>query len=100
MKVIAKIDNNKVLCEISADEIARLYGATSTYDSSFRRDWVEVGTVHELGVAITTLDTLRKFDGKQLNYLKSSIDEMTKHYDKILDAYNKLVLFDKLKEAE
>jgi len=38
MKVIAKIDGNKMLCEIDVTELALLHGFRSSYDTGFNKD--------------------------------------------------------------
>lgn len=102
MKVIAKIDDDKVLCEVSAMEIAKLYDTsiTSTYSKEFKRAWLEVGSVHDLTAAFKTLESLRNFDQRQLVYVKDRIDNMTTEYEKLLESYEKLMLFDTLKEIK
>jgi hypothetical protein len=99
MKVIAQIDSDKVLCEVSASEIGRLYNTTGPYDSKWEKNWINVGRVHDLQSAYHAVDTLRSFDEKRLRYLKQQIDQMTQSYDQIVTAYEKLMLFDTLKEA-
>ena len=77
MKIIAKVSDNVVLCEITAQEIARLHGsdAYSTDSRDFNKDWLRVGTDHDLGRAITTLDAMRRFDERELDNLKSRLDD-------------------------
>ena len=97
MKIIAQINDGMVLCEVSSTEIAQLHGASSVYDSTFQRDWLRVGTEHDLAKAINTLDAMRKFDEKELNRVKSYIEDAMKTYEQILDQYHKVMLFDTLK---
>ena len=97
MKIIAQINDGLVLCEVSSTEIARLHGAGSTYDSTFQKGWLNVGTEHDLAKAINTLDAMRKFDEKELNHLKHYIEVAMKSYEQILDQYHKVMLFDTLK---
>jgi hypothetical protein len=48
--------------------------------------------------AFKAVDAIRGFDKNQLKYVKDRIDVMAKEYDSILQAYEKLTLFDKLSE--
>jgi hypothetical protein len=88
------------MCEVSSAEIARLRGCTSTYDKAWDASFLKVGTEHDMTGAFKAVDAIRSFDKSQLKYLKDRIDTMTKEYDNILQAYEKLTLFDKLSEPE
>jgi hypothetical protein len=98
MKVIAKVSDDKVLCEVSTIEIARLRNCTSTSDKNWSYQWVTVGTEHDLAQAFRTLDTLRTFDPSQLKHVKYNIDAMNAQFEKIKETYEKLMLLDTLKE--
>lgn len=99
MKVIAKISDAVVLCEVTVGEIGRLKGVSGPYDKEWDKKWVDVGAEHDMASAFRTLDSLRGFDKDQLYYVKQRIDTMNESYQKIVDAYEKLALFDTLKEA-
>jgi hypothetical protein len=96
MKVIAQITQDLIMCEVSSVEIAKLHGASSRYDKAWDESWIRVGTEHDMAGAFNAVDAIRSFDRSQLKYLKDRIDSMTKEYDSILQAYEKLTLFDKL----
>lgn len=98
MKVIAKISETVLLCEVSTSEIGKLHGTSGPYDKEWQRAWVEVGAEHDMTSAFKAVDAIRSFDKSQLKYLKDRIDGMTKEYASILEAYEKLTLFDKLSE--
>lgn len=98
MKVIAQIDSTKVLCEVHVDEIGKLHGTSGPYDKAWDNSWTKVGAEHNLASAFRTLETLRGFDVSQLKYLKSRINDVSKAYDSVADAYEKLMLLDTLKE--
>ena len=100
MKVIAKISDSVLLCEVSTGEIGKLHGTGGPYDKEWQRAWVEVGAEHDMLGAFKAADAIRSFDKNQLKYLKDRIDVMSKEYDNILQAYEKLTLFDKLSEDE
>ena len=99
MKVIAQITQDLIMCEVSSWEIARLHGATGRYDKEWQEHWIRVGTEHDMVAAFKAVDAIRGFDKAHLKYLKDRIDVMTKEYTTILEAYDKLMLFDTLKEV-
>jgi len=98
MKVIAQITQDLIMCEVSSVEIARLHGASGRYDKSWQEHWIRVGAEHDMVEAYKAVDALRSFDKYQLKQLKDRMDVMAKEYDRITEAYNKLMLFDKLSE--
>jgi len=98
MKIVAKMDNNKVLCTVSGDEIARLRGFNSLYDNKFNTSVeLNIGNEIDLKTAFDTLDILRNFDKKQIKNLYNVIKKMETEYSCVLEAYQKLMLFDNLK---
>jgi len=98
MKVIAQITQDRIMCEVSSAEIARLHGASGRYDKEWHEHWISVGAEHDMTGAFKAVDAIRGFDKSQLKYLKDRIDVMAKEYNTILEAYEKLTLFDKLSE--
>jgi hypothetical protein len=96
MKVIAQVDDSRVLCEVSITEIAKLHGLTGKYDKGWNSNLIKVNAEHDLVSAFEALDTLRRFDEQHLKYLAKNIDSMQKSYNTVLDTFNKLALFDKL----
>lgn len=101
MKIVAKMDDNKVLCTVSGDEIARLRGFNGLYDHKFDTSVeLNIGNEIDLKTAFDTLDTLRNFDTKQIKNLHSVIKKIETEYSCVLEAYRKLMLFDNLKNWE
>lgn len=99
MKVIAQITQDRIMCEVSSGEIARLHGASGRYDKEWQEVWISVGAEHDMVGAFKAVDAIRSFDKSQLKYLKDRIDVMTKEYATIVEAYEKLTLFDTLEQA-
>jgi hypothetical protein len=99
MKVMAKISDNMVLCEVSAAEIARLRGCTSTYDKAWHSDYLKVGMEHDLSRAFETLDTLRKLDDSQFKEVSRVLTRLNQTFEDARAAQEALMLFDTLKEA-
>lgn len=99
MKVMAKISDNMVLCEVSASEIARLRGCTSIYDKAWDSNYIKVGMEHDLSRAFETLDTLRKLDDSQFKEVSRVLERLTKTFEDARAAQEALMLFDTLKEA-
>ena len=99
MKVMAKISDDKVLCEVSSNEIARLRGYSSTYDKGWDNNFLRVGIEHDLTRAFETLDTLRKMDGLRFKEVSRELERLTKTFEDARTAHEALMLFDTLKEA-
>jgi hypothetical protein len=99
MKVMAKISDNMVLCEVSAAEIARLRGCTSTYDKEWHSSYLNVGMEHDLSRAFETLDTLRKLDDSQFKEVSRVLARLNQTFEDARAAQEALMLFDTLKEA-
>jgi hypothetical protein len=97
MKIIAKINGSTVLCEVSANEIARLRGYTSIYDDAWRLEYLDVGREHDLVSAFEALDTLRSLDAKAFHDVAKSLKQLTESFDRAHKAHEALMLFDTLK---
>ena len=100
MKVIAQINDNMVLCEVSQNEIARLHGVPSRYDKEWDTAWLKVGAEHDMISAFIAVDTVRGFDSSHIRYMQQRIDTLTEAFEKVKEAYEKLTLFDTLKEIK
>lgn len=98
MKVIAKIDNGKVLCEVSVEEIAMLNGFRSTYDSDFSRSLCDVGAECNLNKMVITSQYVRTMDTKVIEHISKSLQDAMDKVTEAGDFVNKLNLFDKLKD--
>lgn len=98
MKIIAKINGSAVLCEVSANEIARLRGYTSTYDTGWRPAYLDVGTEHDLVSAFDALSTLRGLDANAFRDVSKSLKRLTESFDTAHKSHEALMLFDTLKE--
>lgn len=99
MKVVASINDNTVLCEVTTDEIGRLHGVSGRYDNKWENVWVKVGSEHDMVAAFKAVDTLRGFDASQFRYMQQRIDTMTEAFTNVKTAYEKLTLLDTLAQA-
>lgn len=99
MKVIAKVNEHTVLCEVSVTEIGRLQNCSGPYDKAWSNKWLDVGTEHDLKRAFDTMDALRGFDARHLKYVQDRMVSMAKGFEEVREAYEKLMLLDVLKEA-
>ena len=99
MKVMAKISDYEVLCEVSAAEIARLRGYSGVYDKGWSSDFLQVGIEHDLARAFETLDSLRKLDGTRFKEVSRELERLNKAFEEARQAHEALMLFDTLKEA-
>jgi hypothetical protein len=98
MKVIAKVDNGKVLCEVSVDEIAQLNGFRNQYASGFNRSLCDVGNECNLNKMVITSQYVRTMDTKVIEHISKSLQDAMDKVTEAGDFVNKLNLFDKLKD--
>jgi hypothetical protein len=98
MKVIAKIDNGRVLCEVSVDEIAQLNGFRSQYDTSFSKLLCDVGAECNLNKMVITSQYVRTMDTKVIEHISKSLQDAMDKVTEAGDFVTKLNLFDKLKD--
>jgi hypothetical protein len=100
MKVIAKVDSGRVLCEVSVDEIAQLNGFRSQYDSGFSKSLCDVGVECNLNKMVTTSQYVRTMDTKVIEHISKSLQDAMDKVSEAGDFVNKLNLFDKLKNNQ
>jgi hypothetical protein len=98
MKVIAQIDSSKVLCEVSHAEIAKLHGVSGPYDKAWDSAWVRVNAEHDMAEAFKAVDALRGFDDAQIKYVQNRMETMMREFGLVKEAYEKLMMFDTLKQ--
>lgn len=99
MKVIAKMSTDRVLCEVSANEIARLMGSRSSYDKSFDNNWLVVGKELEIAPGFEALDALRALDPEQFQRTSVDLERLLQAFVNARDAFQGLMLMDTLKNA-
>jgi hypothetical protein len=99
MKVIAKIATDRVLCEVSANEIARLMGSRSSYDKSFNNNWMVVGNELQIIPGFDALDALRALDPEQFQRTSVDLERLLQAFVNARDAFQGLMLMDTLKTA-
>lgn len=98
MKIIAKVDSNRVLCEVTNEELALLNGFRSTYDTGFERKLLEVGSECNLSKMVATSQFVRTMDTKVIEHINKSLEEAMKKVNEAGDFVNKLNIFEKLKD--
>ena len=98
MKIIAKVDDNRVLCEVSIDELALLNGFRGRYDSSFDKRLYEVGSECNISKMVATSQFVRTMDTKVIEHINKSRKEAMDKVNEAGDLVDKLNLFEKLKD--
>ena len=99
MKVIAKMSTDRVLCEVSANEIARLMGSRSSYDKSFDNSYLNVGAELALIPGFEALDALRALDPSQFQRTSVELERLLQAFVQARDSFQGLMLMDTLKTA-
>jgi tRNA(Leu) C34 or U34 (ribose-2'-O)-methylase TrmL len=101
MKVIAKVDKSRVLCEVTTDELALLNGFSSRYDPKFNRDAaMEVGTECNLTRMANTSKFVRNMRKSTLLEAKKLLESMVSGIDDTVDTMTALELFSTLTGEE
>lgn len=98
MKIIAKVDGSRVLCEVTNEEIALLNGFRNTYDTGFDKKLLEVGSECSLTKMVATSQFVRTMDTRVIESINKSLEEAMKKVNEAGDFVNKLTLFEKLKD--
>lgn len=101
MKVIAKVDNNRVLCEVSVEELAFLNGFRSIYESGCNKDkMMEVGTECNLKRMVTTSQFVRSIRPDVLKKTRDNLEKLISDLDNTMDTVASLEIFNILQEEK
>lgn len=99
MKVIANIDNSRVLCEVSVEELAFLHGYRNQYDEGFRNSRpMDVGRECNLKKMVTTSQFVRGLRPKTLAETKDKLEMAIKQIDTAMEIVSGLEVFSILSE--
>jgi hypothetical protein len=101
MKVIARIDSDTLLCEVSSTEIAHLNGFRSTYESGCEiRKLTEVGATCNLQKMVTTSQFVRNIRHSSLAEAKKRIEISIKEIDAAMEVVGGEELFAVLSDKQ
>ena len=101
MKVIANIDNNRVLCEVSTEELAFLNGFRNQYDSGYKNgDAMKVGAECNLKKMVTTSQFVRSMRSKTLKETKEKLEKAISQIDEAMEVVSGLEVFNILSDEE
>lgn len=101
MKIIAKIDGARVLCEVSIDELAFLNGYRSTYENGFNKEKMsEVGTECNLKKMVATSQFVRSLRPETLKKTKESLEKVISQIDDTMEIVASLEIFNILNEEK
>lgn len=101
MKVIAKIDGNKMLCEIDVTELALLHGFRSSYDTGFNKDKATtVGSECNIKKMVTTSQFVRSIRPDTLKKTKANLEQLIKQVDDTMETVGSLEIFNILSDEE
>lgn len=101
MKVIAKVDSGRVLCEVSLEELAFLNGYRSPYENGFNREkMTEVGTECNLKRMVTTSQFVRSLRPDTLKKAKEAMEKIISHLDDTMETVSSLEIFNILQEEK
>jgi hypothetical protein len=90
MKIIASVDGQKYLAEVTSRELREL-------DSQVT---ITVGAEYEITKAAETLASLRGLSRNKLEYIGKYINDLQARFEQIEEAYDALMLLDTIKNSE
>jgi hypothetical protein len=101
MKVIAKVDTNRVLCEVTTEELAFLNGYRNSYDSGFNKEQMSaVGAECNLKKMVATSQFVRGLRPEVLQKAKEGLEKVISHLDQTMETVSSLELFNILQEEK
>lgn len=101
MKVIAKVDDTRVLCEVTVEELAFLNGYKSTYESGYNKvKMMEVGTECNLKRMVTTSQFVRSLRPDILKKTKENLEKIISDLDNTIETVASLEIFNILQEEK
>ena len=101
MKVIAKVDNTRVLCEVSIEELAFLNGYNSAYQQGFNKELMSaVGTECNLKRMVTTSQFVRSLRPDVLKKTKENLEKLIRDLDSTMETVAGLEIFNILQEEK
>jgi predicted proteasome-type protease len=100
MKVIAKIDRERVLVEANIEELALLNGFRSRYDQGFdSHKMTEVNSELNIQKMVTTSQYVRGMRKEVLEKARKELEMAIERIDGSMDEISKLTIFETLKES-
>lgn len=101
MKVIAKIDSSRVLCEVSIDELAFLNGYKNTYEKGCDKEKMSVvGAECNIRRMVTTSQFVRSLRPETLKKTKESLEKIISDLDNTMETVASLEIFNILQDSE
>lgn len=101
MKVIAKVDSNRVLCEVSIEELAFLNGYKNTYEKGYDKDKMsQVGTECNLRRMVTTSQFVRSLRPETLKKTKENLEKIISDLDTTMETVASLEIFNILQDSD
>jgi len=98
MKIIAKVDSEKLFCEITRDEIALMLGIEHAYDID--PDDITVGENIDLARIIKATRLIRSLDERHLVNIIAEMKNALTVVEKVKETLGALTLFDKIRESD
>ncbi len=101
MKVIAKVDRERVLVEVNIDELALLNGFTNRYEKGFDAHLMtEVNWELNIQKMVTTSHFVRTMRKDILEKARRELEKAIENLDESMDEISKLTIFETLKESQ
>lgn len=101
MKVIAKVDSSRVLCEVSVEELAFLNGYRNTYEQGCDKEkLMMVGAECNLKRMVATSQFVRSLRPDTLKKAKEAMEKVISQLDDTIEIVSSLEIFNILQEEK
>ena len=101
MKVIAKVDSSRVLCEVSLEELAFLNGYRNSYSEGFDREKMTVvGSECNIKKMVATSQFVRSIRPDHLKKTKEHLEKLIEGIDAASEVVAGMEIFNILNEEE
>lgn len=99
MKIIAKVDSERFLCEIDLTELAMLNGYRNSYADGFKKDvMTQVGAECNLKKMVTTSQFVRSVRPSVLKKTKEQLEDTIKKIEESMETVSSLEIFNMLSD--
>jgi hypothetical protein len=101
MKVIAKMSDDKVLMEVGIEDLVRMLGHDSAYQTPIdrRKEYTTVGFECSYTEAYDAMKFFRSADQKRLQVIQTELDKAKELVARVQREVEKTLLFDTIQRA-
>ena len=98
MKIIASVDEDRVLAEITIDEVALILGFRSRHDNEFHSQAIRIGTEIPVDKIAATGRYVRTMDSGALADLQKQMESILTRVEAVRSTVEKINLFEDIRD--